>query len=167
MKTNLLYVIIALLFASSCKDGKEKQVNSNAEDTNINKVESTFEDQLLDLRDVNVQLNENYKIKKFGMLRHNDSIFSFVFRLDDSVMQNEVTKYSIGIKGFNVSLEDPYNATFSPSIETRDNNKYLILRRKIGKTSYFDSLEVYSYNRNDWKSSGRIASFKIRDVLFE
>jgi hypothetical protein len=140
---------------------------NDVENLESKKEGNTFESRLLDLRAVNLKFNDNFKVEKFGMLKVNDSVFSFVFKLNEETTNEEVQKFSIGIVGYDSNLKDPYKASFSPDIEKIDGNKYLIMTRKINQTRYFDSLEVYTYARKNWEATGRINSIKLEDILFE
>jgi hypothetical protein len=170
----LLYALILLVFVTSCKS--DKKVNQtdgseNGSEAIIDKKEtpklSTFESKLIDLRNVDVQLTENIKVEKFGMQKVNDSIFGFVFRLNNATSRDEIELYSFGIRGFSPELDKPYAASFAPQMTMKNEDKYVILTRKIENTRYFDSIDVYIYERKNWKKSGRLGEFVIRDILFE
>lgn len=92
---------------------------------------------------------------------------SFVFKLNDSTTRETVEAYSLGLRAFDLTLEKPLSMSFNPTLEIIDGNKYVIVTRVINKNKYFDSLNVYIYKRKDWKGSGSLGNFKIKDILFE
>ncbi|GAA3777107.1 hypothetical protein GCM10022271_06610 [Corallibacter vietnamensis] len=155
----------------SCKDEtkpKEEQVKKQSEP----KLEiNSFEKNLLDLKDVDLAFNESYTIKRFGAIKKNDSVFSFVLRLGDDVTKEEVKKYSIGLRSYSYELGD--NKTnnlkkdFTPNLVKKKGANYIILNQKINHIRYFDSIEAYTYTRRDWNASGRISTIIIKDILLE
>tara|TARA_R110002012_G_scaffold283090_2_gene473165 strand:- start:113984 stop:114505 length:522 start_codon:yes stop_codon:yes gene_type:complete len=170
MKKGIFILFMAITFVA-CKSDK-KEVNETVEEDVEQvlppaKLINSFEDKLLDFRDVKLKFNDSYTVEKFGMLKQNDTVFSFVFKLGDDTEKLEVEKYSIGVVGYDSKVSDPFRASFNPELEIKDNKKYLILTREIGETRYFDSIDVYTYKRKDWKASGRLGGFKVRDILFE
>ena len=172
MKTNLVVSLFAVVLLMGCKaDKKEdsvKVVDSNKEEpAQIEEKNLTFEDKLLDYRDVNRQFVEGYSVEKFGIQKINDSIFGLVFKLDNATTSSTVDAYSIGVKIFDLSLEKPMSSSFHPNIKEIEGSKYVVLPRKFTKLDGMDSLDVYVYNRKNWKGSGRLGSFKIRDVVFK
>lgn len=169
----LIILIISISFLFSCKNDKKEPINTTQEQTEqkevleVKKGDNAFEEKLLDLREINLQFNDSFKLNKFGMLKLNDSVYGFVFKLDDLTTKDEVEKFSVGIIGHDSKLSKPFKASFSPIIEKREGSKYLIMSRVINNTRYFDSLDVYTYKRKDWKASGRISSIKLEDIFFE
>lgn len=174
MKRIILYSLI-LFVTFGCKSDKKEKPNAVKSDIKSEEGQSkreelklsSFERRLLDLRDVNKQFNEAFKIEKFGMLQLEENLYGFVFKLDENTTEGTVEKYSVGIKGFNREIDSTFRASFAPEIKTRNNKKYLILTRKLEKEKYFDSLDVYIFERKNWKASGRLGTIKIRDIFFE
>ena len=165
-----LFFVSMLIVLIGCQENKktEGEINLNKEEFQENDTKpSTFESKLLDLRDTKVEFNENFKIEKFGMLKQSDSVYSFVLKLDNITSPFEVEKFSIGVNAYDSSQQEPFKASFNPEIEEINGNKYILLTRKIENYSYFDSLELYTYKRKDWKSSGKISSVKFKDILFK
>lgn len=174
MKTKIFFTLALILSLLACKEEKKDSINKDQNITNeeaevveTTKKDNSFEDKVMDLRDIKLQFNDVYKFEKFGMLKQNDSAYSFVFKLDDSTLKEEVEKYSIGIIGYDSSISKPFKASFNPELKIKQENKYIILTRVIKQTRYFDSIDVYMYKRKDWKASGRISSIKIKEVLFD
>lgn len=162
--------IFAIIIIFSCN--KKTKKSSDAETNNPIKVEheikaSSFEDKLLDIRDLKDSFNSELKIEKFGMQKFNDSLFAFVFKLENSVTNEIIKKYSFGMRGYSSDLDKPFLSNFTPELSIIENNEYLILKRQIKNTKYFDSLDVYIYERKNWKKSGRLGGIMIRDILFE
>lgn len=164
---NLSFIIITALLIFSCSKEKKKVEpeiqNSKQEEV----IEKTFLNQLIDVRDVNRSFTDGYHVEKFGMQKVNDSIYGFVFKLSDSVLPETVEKYSVGLTGFNSEKKENFKGSFNPIIDKIEGNKYVILKRKMENYQHFDSIDVYIYARKNWKASGRIGSFKVRDILFE
>lgn len=163
--------IIILLAFLSCKNEEKtspKELNNEPESKIILET-NKFENSLLSLKDVNLKFNDSFEIKRFGALKKNDSVFSFVLRLDDNVTQKQVKKYSIGLRSYSFELNDTKHLKndFTPNLKTKQGAKYIILNQKINKIRYFDSIEAYIYKRKDWKASGRLGTIIIRDILLE
>jgi hypothetical protein len=165
------FTLFALLLILACKTDKKSQNNSNGEFENSKDTElqstKTFESSILDLRTVNGKFNDQYGVEKFGMVKNNDSIYSFVFKLDNNTTSQTVEAYSIGIRIFDAKLSAPLNISFHPKIKNIEGNNYLVLSNKLKGIKYFDSLDVYIYKRKDWNSSGRLGEIKIKDILIE
>lgn len=172
MRNPFLYILLIIL-VFNCKSEK-KEVQSTSDETIEAKKDPLqqsksfkFESKLLDVRGIKQEFNENLKVNKFGMQYVNDSIYAFVLNLDPSTLEETVSNYSFGVKGHYSESETPFKTTFSPEMTTIGNEKYVILRRKINKIKYFDSLDIYIYRRKNWKASGRLGSIKVKDILFE
>lgn len=169
MIKKVLFIIFISWFLS-CNENLKNDLNLNKQTSNhVEKVrqEFPFENDLLDLRDINDKLNDNLKVDKFGMQKINDSIFAFVFKLDNQTTGETIKQYSFGIKGYSSELDAPFLSNFSPILSVVENQKYLVLKRKIKNTRYFDSLDIYIYERKNWKKSGKLGGIIIRDILFE
>ena len=108
MKYRLGYIIIISIFFS-CKNGEKKQSQKVDNEPELILKTNNFEKALLDLRDVDVAFNESFKIKRFGGLKKNDSVYSFVMRLADDVTDEEVKKYSIGLRSYSIEFGDNKN----------------------------------------------------------
>ena len=57
--------------------------------------------------------------------------------------------------------------SFNPELTKKGDGKYIIVERVIDDMSYFDSIIPYIYKRKDWKGSGELGRFIVRDILFE
>ncbi|WP_418510448.1 hypothetical protein [Corallibacter sp.] len=164
MKYSFTYFLIVMFFFS-CKDGN-KTSQKNKKESTMN----SFEISLLDVRDVNVDFNPNYRIKKFGVLKSNDSVYSYVFRLNDDITKQEVLSHSIGVKAYSYELNKDVefiNKGFSPEIEEIEGGKYILLEQKILNIKYIDSLEAFIFSRGNYKASGKLGTIKIFDILLE
>ncbi|MGG5488430.1 hypothetical protein [Gaetbulibacter sp. PBL-D1] len=168
MKTKFYILSIALFCLLSCKSEKKentkKEINQSTEET---PPPSAFESSLLDLRPIEKDLTSGYKVNKFGIQKENDSLIGFVFLLDNNATPETVEAFSMGIRAFDRTLEKPLNMSFNPEIEIIEGQKYVIAKQILKSTNYFDSVDVFIYKRKDWKGSGRLGGFKIRDILFE
>jgi len=168
-KTLIALIIIPIIFG--CKSDKKKDENYPVDSQNDISTElkntKTFESSILDLRTVNEKFNDQYGVEKFGMLKSDDSTYSFVFKLDNDTTAETVEAYSLGIRIFDAELNAPLNLSFHPEIKNIEDNNYLVLSNKLKGAKYFDSLDVYIYKRRDWKTSGRLGQIKIKDVLIE
>ena len=165
-RTVFLIAILASVLSCKTDNNKNKETNEN-----INSIEqtskSTFEEALLDIREVNEKFNDQYKVEKFGIQKQGDSLIGFVFKLNDSTSKETVEAYSLGIRVFDRTLEKPLEMSFNPFLKEIEGQKYVIATRIITETKYFDSISAYIYKRKDWKGSGRLGGFKIRDILIE
>ena len=167
---NMFYVIFLLVTFVSCKsDSKKEKPSKMASEEQVTKTPEkvkTYEDILLDLRPVNKNFNDDFVIEKFGVERINDSIYKLVLKLNPLTSNETVLKYSIGVKGVNnTTHSNKLLAVSSPEIEEIDENNYIKLRSVLPNTQYFDSLYFYIYERKNWKGSGKLGGFWIRDVL--
>lgn len=162
-------MIVILAFFSCNKNSKKKDSLEVIDSTKIeSKIKKpSFEDKLLEIKDINDNFNDDLKVEKFGIQKVNDSIIAFVFKLDKLTSNEVVTKYSFGMRGYSTDLDKPFLTNFSPDLSIIDGDNYLVLQRKIKNTTYFDSLEVYIYERKNWKKSGKLGKLMIRDILFE
>lgn len=167
---SILFVAVTLLI-TSCQSEKSKSkdkidepviIEDNAEGKSLD----NFVDELLDYRELNKNFAENLTVRGFGMKKFNDSIYAYVLKLDNLTTSDIVSSYSFGFKSFHQGSDSPLNVTFSPNIELKNGDKFLIMKRKLNVKS-FDSLDAYIYARNNWEASGRIGGFKIIDVYFE
>lgn len=165
----VFYAILLLIIIVSCKDEKAKNVGNESliKEDAVSTTPSSFENELLDLREIKLQFTPEYKLKKFGLQKINDTVFNFVFQLDQSTKAETVEKYSIGVKGFDEKLEKPFRSSYNPILKTIEANNYIFLKSGLDDIRYFDSLDVYIYKRKDWKGSGRLAGVKIRDIYFK
>ena len=174
---NLIICFFFLATLMSCKSDKksnevvEQPIETEVvEKDNSKKVEakkSYFEERLSDYREIERQFVDNYKVDKFGSLKVNDSVFAFVFKLNENTTADMVKKYSIGLRGYSNQKDEPLKASFAPEIKTRNNENFLILPKNTKGIKYFDSVEFFIYKRKDFKTSGRIGTMKIRDILLE
>lgn len=160
IKKTLLLILSICFF---CCENSNKKKETTKEKPNI----SNYESSLLDYRPINKHFTENYKVTDFGIDKQNDSIIDFVFKVDNEVTNSTVEAYSLGIRVFDKTLDKPLNLSFNPTLQTIDNKSYIVLRKKIKQMKYFDSIDVYIFKRKDWKGSGRIGGYIIRDILFE
>lgn len=164
--------IMSLFILLSCNNNKKSEKTNNPQiddpkQTEIQKRELTFEDRLLDVRDIKDRFNDDLIVDKFGMQKFNDSIFAFVFKLDNQTKDEVVKRYSLGLKGYSHEQEQPFLSNFSPDLSNIEGGKYIVLKRKIKNIRYFDSLDVYIYERKNWKKSGKLGDLMIHDILFE
>ena len=164
MKVKFIILTVIVLLVFGCNSEKKKSDIPEINTENSTKT-LTFQSELIDLRDVNLSFTEDYTVEKFGMQKLNDSIYHFVLKLDQNVTNEVVEKYSIGFRGY----YDSENIQFpsSPLLETKDDGKYIIVRRKVKVTNYLDSLDMYIYDRKNWKGSGKLGQIRVKDILFE
>jgi hypothetical protein len=171
MKKGFFVLLMAITFIACKSDKKNESTIEQApieeSEVQVEQTDNTLEAKLLDLRDVKAQFGGDYKIEKFGVNKINDSIYGFVFKLDPNTTSETVKAYSIGVKCYDSNLKEPLRFSHSPEIKYVDGSQYIELTQNLKKITYLDSIEFYNYTRNDWKSSGRIGTFKVRDVLFE
>lgn len=169
MKLRVYLITFSLLSTIlCCKSDKQESKLGPSED--VNSPKNSFEGELLDFREVNDAFNPNYKLVSFGVQKHNDSIYSYVFGLDEGTKNEEVLAHSIGIKAYSHELAEDkeyINKGFSPEIEIKQNKKYLILKQKISEIKYIDSLEAFIFARKNYKASGKLGVVKIYDILLE
>lgn len=169
MKYSLSYFFLILLLFS-CKN-EEKSQNIEIQETKLEELEiNNFEKSLLSLKDLNIKFNDSFRLRRFGAQKKNDSVYALILRLDENVTDQEVKKYSIGLRSYSFELKDSINSLkkdFSPKVTTKQGAKYIILRQKINNIRYFDSIEAYIYKRKDWKNSGRLGTIVIKDILLE
>src|SRR5690606_3284627 len=162
-----VFLFIITTFVFSCKSDKKDVIKP--EETNSENIETVkkpqYQDKLLDFREVNLQFNEDYKMKGFAMQKINDSVYAYVFELDNAVTPATVETYSIGTKAYSIDLKEPIKSSYSPNVETIDGKNYIIMRQKLTKITYIDSVEAYIYQRNNWKASGRLGTLKVKDIL--
>lgn len=169
MNYKLGFILILFGFMS-CKKSEKPSVNE-IKNVPSDKIEiNKFEQSLLDLKDINVKFNDSFQINRFGALKKNDSIYAFVFRLNDNITENLVNKYSIGLRAYSFELGDKVNhfkSNFTPNLTKKQGGKYIILKQKINNIRYFDSIEAYIYKRRNWNASGRLGTIIIKDILLE
>tara|TARA_R110000850_G_scaffold104982_1_gene215733 strand:- start:195 stop:713 length:519 start_codon:yes stop_codon:yes gene_type:complete len=168
-----IFILLMAITSIACKSDKKNEngeESPSSSETVQMKVESEsekFEKSLLDYREIAESYAPDFPVQGFGMQKFNDSTFAFVFKVGNIVTNEVVEKYSIGLKGYHQNSDKPYTKSASPSLTTIGNNGYVIIKRKIENIKYFDSLETYSYTRDNWKASGKIGDFKLKDILFE
>jgi hypothetical protein len=169
MKLKILLITFSVFtIILSCKSDKQnptKPVTKNTED----KLNS-FEESLLDYRKINVNFNPNYNLISFGVKKHNDSIYSYVFGLNNEIKNEEVLAHSIGIKAYSHELledKEYINKGFAPQIEIKENKKFLILKQNFSNIKYIDSLEAFIFTRKNYKASGKLGTVKVYDILLE
>ncbi|MCA0131290.1 hypothetical protein [Winogradskyella alexanderae] len=157
---------VLLSFVLCCKNEKtSKNENGKNEKTELR---SSYEKSLIDYRDLNMPLATDFIIEAFGMKKVKERNYAFVFKLNNNIEQSVLDKYSVGIRGFENYSDDSFETTFNPkNIYDIEGRKYMICTKLINKIRYFDSLEVFIYNRNNWENSGKLGSIKIIDILFE
>ena len=172
----IVILIFLSVFIIGCKTDKKQESNTvsgpievpeKKEDNKLKTESEMFESGLIDYRDILNQFNEDIEVESFGVQFANDSTMAFVFRLNESVNNNEIDKYSFAIKGFYNDNSDIFRASFNPSVKEIGNAKFIKLWHKRNNVKHFDSLQVYIYERNNWKNSGKLGGFTIRDVIME
>lgn len=164
----LLTVFLLLTIIFSCESEKNKSRSTIAE--NVEKKLNSFEESLLDYREVDDNFNSNYKLTSFGIKKHNDSIYSYVFGLNDETKKEEVLAHSIGIKAYSRELpkgKEYLNKGFAPKLEIKGKKKFLILKQNFSEIKYIDSLEAFIFTRKNYKASGKLGVVKIYDILLE
>ena len=158
----IVHIIALIALLSSCKDEAKT-------DNGIDISEQsgpTYDDQLFDLRLVNKRFNEDLFVEEFGVDKVNDSIYKLVLKLDSNTTRDAVLKYSLGVRGMNnTTYNNELLGAYAPLLEEIDNKKYIRLRAVLPNTQYFDSLNFYIYARKNWKNSGMLGSFWIRDIM--
>jgi len=123
---------------------------------------NSLEETKIAFRSIDKKLAENFNISHFGSKRVNSNTISFSFRLNDDITLETINKYSMGIKVFSSDLKTPRLYSFQPKIEIKGGNKYI--NKNIKEIKSIDSLDVYIYKKNDWKTSGRLGGFKIYNL---
>jgi hypothetical protein len=157
-----------LLILSACKNNtKEENTSSQSKTLETAKQPTTFEDNLIDLREINQQFLIGYKVEKFGVQKLNDSIYEFVFKVDKNTTAETVNMYSVGIKAFDSYLDKPLLFSRSPELKSIEENKYIFIKNNFKNIKYLDSIEAYIYARNNWKASGKLGAIKVKDIFFE
>lgn len=164
-------MVIVFLLLCSCKSEK-KESNSKAEEIKTEKDEkqnrSSFEQSLIDLRDVKQEFISEFRVEQFGISKKKEDFYFYILKLNRATTDEIIRKYSIGAKSFNSEEPDfVLKRSYSPEIKIVDDKKYLFLKIPPTNWRYMDSIDFYIYSRDNWKASGRIGSIKIRDVLFE
>lgn len=168
MKKGLFILLLAISIVACKSDKNNEDVNTNdAEKVKANTETENFENSLLDYRDINERFLDDYKVQKFGIQKKGDSLISLVFKLNDSTTKETVEAYSLGVRGFDRILDKPILMTFEPDLSEINGGKYIIATKVIDNVKYFDSISVYIYKRQDWKGSGNLGGFKIKDILLE
>jgi len=164
-KTLYFIVIIALL--TSCKNESKNKIDKVLDARNeSDKPITSYDDQLFDLRLVKKRFNEDLFVEEFGVDMINDSIYKLVLKLDSNTNNDAVLKYSFGVRAMNnTTHNNKLLGAYAPRLEEIDNNKYIRLRAVLPDTQYFDSLNFYIYARKNWKGSGMLGSFWIRDIM--
>ena len=171
-----IFLLTTFIFIAGCKSDKNSDKNKISEPTEIledieakkPKSESQiFESKLVDYRELDNRFNKNMEVHAFGIQIPNDSTMAFVFRLNKSTIDGEVEKYSFALKGFYNDNTNIFRASFNPSIKKIGDNKYIQLWHKKANIKYFDSLQVFIYERNNWKNSGKLGGFTFSDILIE
>jgi hypothetical protein len=168
MKSSLIITCFTILFLS-CKSEKN-DIKTEALSTKVEKIEmSDYENQLIDYRDVDVQFLENYKIKKFGLKKNDfENSYGFVLKLDKSTNESIVKNYSIGVKAYSQDIKKPLSFSLNPIATKIEDESYVVLNKKLPlDLKYFDSLRFIIYERKNWKNSGVLGEFYIKDVLLE
>tara|TARA_R100001377_G_scaffold82768_1_gene63482 strand:- start:312 stop:833 length:522 start_codon:yes stop_codon:yes gene_type:complete len=168
MKKGIFILLIAITFIACKSDKNNENADVNETVSDSTKPEAvSFEQSLLDYRDVNERFLDNYKVEKFGIQKTNDSLIGFVFKLNDSTTNETVEAYSLGIRGFDRNLKKPLLMTFEPVLSEIDGSKYIIATKVVDEVKYFDSISAYIYKRKDWKGSGNLGGFKVLDILLD
>ncbi|WP_431108151.1 hypothetical protein [Winogradskyella poriferorum] len=165
-----LFVLVGLIIITSCKSDTKSKLNikdDSVEDQMLDRQAKAFQKTLIDYRGINEQFTESYQIKGFGIQKNKNNLIGFVFKLDSNSTESTVLKYSLGIRIYDRTLSGPRNMSFNPTITEKGSNKYIIVEKKIDDMTYFDSISVYIYKRKDWKGSGRLGGFMVRDILFK
>ena len=166
----IVHIIALIILLSSCKEEAKNDINRKTKSVDGIDISeqsgSTYDDQLFDLRLVNKRLNEDLFVEEFGVDKVNDSIYKLVLKLDSNTTNDDVLNYSIGVRGMNnTTYNNELLGAYAPMLEEIDNNRYIRLRAVLPNTQYFDSLNFYIYARKNWKGSGMLGSFWIRDIM--
>ncbi len=166
MKKGIFILLMVITFVA-CKSDKKNEnlVNEDLELVKTDVEKENFEESLLDYRDINERFLDDYKVQKFGIQKKGDSLISLVFKLNDSTTKETVEAYSLGVRGFDRTLKKPLLMTFEPVLSEIDGGKYIIATKVIEDVKYFDSISAYIYKRKDWKGSGNLGGFKVKDIL--
>lgn len=166
-KCNILFFMIVASIIS-CRGNKSKEARDNSSEANIvTEKLNPYELSLLDYREINQQFNPNFKIDKFGVRKYNDSTFYFVLRLNDSVSEAEVAKYSMGVIAYDHLVKEDFQAVTNIKARRINDKNYLVINRVPKDTEYLDSIEFYIYQKNNFKASGKLGKIKVFDILFE
>ncbi|SEP82225.1 hypothetical protein SAMN05421824_0409 [Hyunsoonleella jejuensis] len=167
MKYRILLIIV-VFSCLSCKQNQKTKEESHIESQKDVKEElNPYELSLLDYREINQEFNSSFKVDKFGVRKFNDSIFYFVLRLNDDIIENEVDKYSMGVKAYDHLEKEEFTAFTNLKIRQLHEKKYLIINRVPKGTKYLDSIEFFIYQKNNFKASGKLGEIKVYDILFE
>ena len=163
----ILYFIVIIALLTSCKNESKNKIDKVLDARNeSDKPITSYDDQLFDLRLVKKRFNEDLFVEEFGVDMINDSIYKLVLKLDSNTANDAVLKYSFGVRGMNnTTHNNKLLGAYAPRLEEIDNNKYIRLRAVLPDTQYFDSLNFYIYARKNWKGSGMLGSFWIRDIM--
>ena len=130
MKLKIVLLVLVIV-SVSCKTESKKETETSVY-TEIKKPKTDlFDDQLLDIRSIDQEFVIGYRVQKFGMQKIKDSIYEFVFRLDNATSSTTVDAYSLGIRGFNADQKEPFTASFAPTLKLIDEGKYIMLRRNL------------------------------------
>lgn len=174
MNNGIFILLIAITFVA-CKSDKKNE-NINVIESSINtkdslvleKTESEkFENNLIDYREIDKRFNEELIVDKFGIQIANDSTLAFIFRLNPSSIESAANNYSFAIKGFHNGNDKLFRGTYNPKVNNIGDAKYIQLWQEMIEIKYFDSLQVYIYEKNNWKGSGSLGEIMIKDILIE
>ncbi|MGG5485937.1 hypothetical protein [Gaetbulibacter sp. PBL-D1] len=166
-KLIILIVLLAFFGCESYNKNKSNNVSDSSAKQVVDKKAKDFQETLIDYRKINEQFTDSYKVEGFGIQKRHDSIIGLVFKLNENTTKETVLNYSVGFRIFDKTLLEPKNMSFSPDLIEIGQSKYIVMERVIKDMTYFDSIWVYIYKRKDWKGSGRLGDFKVRDILFE
>ncbi len=164
------FIGLIFLFNLSCKSDKNSSANKKdgLSELNVKDDEANaFEKTLIDYRDIDEQFLESFKVEGFGIQKKPNNKIGFVFKLHPETLESTIIKYSLGIRIFDQTIIKPRTMSFNPELTKKGDSKYIIVERVIDDMSYFDSIIPYIYKRKDWKGSGELGRFIVRDILFE
>lgn len=166
MSKNIALILFVICFFS-CKK-KETTTPKTQTEKQMSPSISKFENQLLDYRLEIGSFNVDYKFIKFGVKANDNLSHSFVLKLHPETKNEVVESYSIGVRAYSSDLEKPISFDVNPKITIKDDDKYLVINKKIPvNIRYFDSVLMFIYEKNNWKNSGSLGMYKIQDILFE
>lgn len=166
MKKTITLILSAVFLIVSCKEKDNKQKEKFTEHNEVKK--NSFDNKLLDYREIEKPLTEDIYIKSFGVLKEKDSISYLIFKVPNTVNTKTVNYYSAGIIGYNrTSFKKDLRKSGNMKLIKKDNQNYIVLNRPIREVNYLDSISIYFYKKQDYKSSGKLGEILIKDILFE
>lgn len=140
---------------------REVNVDSDTKNSEID----NFNPNSFELMELGENLASDLEIKKFGIKKINDSISEFIFVLEENISAETVLKYSVGVRAYSSNLERPLTSSFAPNLSMYQGENCIRLKKNLQGIEYIDSLDIYSYKRKNWKTSGRLGSIIVRDII--